>query len=220
MLAWLTPDSSVADGVIHCRLLAIPTEYLPMVNGALGYLGEVWNWEQQGDITPDTAALAMQALIEGYYMSDGCRVGTIFPYISQAAPDGSLPLDGSTFDDDDYPLLAAALDATFDNGDGTFTLPDLRGRSILGAGAGAGLSVRSVGDVGGAEVHQLTVTEMPSHNHSYLPPAINPDVEGPGIPDIGATIIGPLTSTGSNGGDGSHNNMHPFVALNHAVWYR
>lgn len=220
MLAWLTPDSSAADGVIHCRRLAIPTEYLPIVAGALDMLTNSYNWEAFGDYSPDDAIADMLAMIEDFHMSEGCRIGTLFNHLSASTPDGALACDGSTYNDLDYPALAALIAPAFDNGDGTFTLPDLRGRSVLGAGAGAGLTNRSVGDTGGVEEHALAINEMPRHHHSYLPPALNPDVEGPGIPDIGATILGPLSTTGQSGGYDPHENMPPFLALNAAVWHR
>lgn len=47
------------------------------------------------------------------------------------------------------------------------TSPDLRGRFIIGAGAGAsGLTSRNVGETGGTETQSLTVNQMPAHNHN------------------------------------------------------
>ncbi|WP_420568173.1 phage tail protein [Thalassovita sp.] len=60
-----------------------------------------------------------------------------------------------------------SLYGTYYGGDGrtTFALPDLRGRSIVHQGTGAGLSPYSIGQRGGTETHTMSVTEMPSHNH-------------------------------------------------------
>lgn len=44
--------------------------------------------------------------------------------------------------------------------------PDLNGRVIIGAGEGNGLTPRTVGAKGGTEKHQLTLEEMPKHNHT------------------------------------------------------
>jgi hypothetical protein len=46
------------------------------------------------------------------------------------------------------------------------TLPLFGGRSILSAGTTAGTTGRLLGQYGGEETHQLTVTELASHRHS------------------------------------------------------
>jgi len=46
------------------------------------------------------------------------------------------------------------------------TTPDLRGRFILGAGAGPGLTPRTLAQRGGVEAHALAEAEMPAHSHS------------------------------------------------------
>ena len=54
--------------------------------------------------------------------------------------------------------------------DGQAGRPDLRGRFVLGAGTGSGLSARALNDQGGEERHKLTVDEMPSHAHAVSDP--------------------------------------------------
>ncbi len=54
--------------------------------------------------------------------------------------------------------------------DGQSGTPDLRGRFVLGAGNGAGLSKRTAGQTGGEEGHVLSVAEMPSHGHGVNDP--------------------------------------------------
>ena len=54
--------------------------------------------------------------------------------------------------------------------DGNNGTPNLQGRFILAAGAGSGLTQRVVGQAGGEEKHQLTVREMPSHDHNVTDP--------------------------------------------------
>jgi microcystin-dependent protein len=51
------------------------------------------------------------------------------------------------------------------NGQTTFALPDLRGRTALHVGQGPGLSPYVLGQVGGTESVTLTVNQMPTHNH-------------------------------------------------------
>lgn len=57
---------------------------------------------------------------------------------------------------------------TIYGGDGrtTFALPDLRGRTVIGPGAGPGLSDNRQGSRGGTESVTLTTQNMPSHTHS------------------------------------------------------
>lgn len=52
--------------------------------------------------------------------------------------------------------------AICDGGNGT---PDLRGRFILGAGQGEGISNRPFNQKGGAETHTLNENEIPEHSH-------------------------------------------------------
>lgn len=63
--------------------------------------------------------------------------------------------------------LFSLLGTTY-GGDGrtTFALPDLRGRSIVGQGTGAGLSNIRQGQRSGAENVTLTTGTMPAHNHT------------------------------------------------------
>lgn len=52
------------------------------------------------------------------------------------------------------------------NGTTNFALPDLRGRSAVGAGQGPGLTPITLGQSGGTEQVTLTVTQLPPHTHS------------------------------------------------------
>src|SRR5919108_5956828 len=51
------------------------------------------------------------------------------------------------------------------NGQTTFALPNLQGRTALHVGQGPGLSSISQGESGGSEAHTLNVNEMPAHTH-------------------------------------------------------
>lgn len=97
-------------------------------------------------------------------------------------------------------------------------LPDLRGRGVVGAGTGSGLTARTFGQILGEENHVLSVSEMPTHNHGGTTGGANV-VSGPGGGTIGLLFGG--VAAGSDhthtipfqGGGGSHNNMQPSVAL-------
>jgi microcystin-dependent protein len=63
-------------------------------------------------------------------------------------------------------ILYSLLGTTY-GGDGvtTFALPDLRGRLPVHVGAGPGLGIVAVGEIGGVEQASLKVGQMPSHTH-------------------------------------------------------
>ena len=206
---YLTPDT--AAGLTACRRLIIPVELLGHVNAALLDLCADYRWDELGTMTVTEAVELCQEMFRGY-IEGSCMIGSVHPYAG-SLPSGVLACDGATHARVDYPLLYAMLDAAYITDADYFVTPDLRGRAVIGTGTGAGLTTRAMNDIGGEESHQLTAGEMPSHTHSYQPPAVNPDVEGPGIPDIGATVLGLPTVTGSAGSDQSHNNMQPYVAL-------
>lgn len=89
----------------------------------------------------------------------------------------------------------------------------LAGRTIIGAGAGEGLSVRKRGEFGGTETHTLTVAEMPSHTHDYI---FTTDWGTPRNTDKSEWEHGnrkPGEKTSPAGGDQPHNNMQPFHVL-------
>ena len=48
----------------------------------------------------------------------------------------------------------------------SYTAPDLRGRTVVAAGTGSGLTARTLGDVVGEEKHKLTEAELAAHRHT------------------------------------------------------
>lgn len=99
------------------------------------------------------------------------------------------------------------------------------GRTIIGAGGGAGLERRNLLDVGGAERVTLTIDEMPRHSHSLqmdemlwggkgsAPYADNRIANGTDL-DKEATFA-PSGQVLEAGGGQSHDNMPPWIALNY-----
>jgi microcystin-dependent protein len=64
--------------------------------------------------------------------------GTVKAFLLDAPPVGWLELNGATLSADDYPALFAQ-GFVADNGDGTFTLPDMRGGFLRGLDNGRGV---------------------------------------------------------------------------------
>lgn len=162
----------------------------------------------------------LQASLDGKMdanASVGVEPGTVQMFAGASAPTGWLICDGQAVSRSAYASLFAAISTTWGAGDGstTFNLPDMRGRSPVGAGQGAGLTNRSLGATGGEEIHTLTINEMPSHNHSYTYRNTSSAADGSkSFVGGSGTVSG---TTGSNGGNQAHNNMQPFAAINYII---
>lgn len=93
--------------------------------------------------------------------------GALCGFAGAGSPKGWLLADGSLKSRITYSRLFTAIGTVHGAGDGvtTFQLPDYRGRFMLGAGAGAGLTNRARGAAGGAESGIIAATHMPPHHH-------------------------------------------------------
>lgn len=67
------------------------------------------------------------------------------------------------------------------NGSTTFGLPDARGRTLIGTGAGPGLTPRLLAANGGFEQQTLAVANMPTHSHT-------PTISGGGVAITGGMM--------------------------------
>ena len=84
-------------------------------------------------------------------------------------PGSALRADGALLPIPPFVDLFSLVGTTY-GGDGIteFALPDVRGRCVVGTGTGIGLSPSSLGQQRGSETVQLTIAEMPFHNHTIL----------------------------------------------------
>lgn len=171
----------------------------------------------------------------GELLSNSTPVGEMRPFAGSSAPTGFLLCDGSAVSRTTYAALFAVVSTTYGVGDGstTFNVPDVRGRALIGAGQGTGLTNRALGATGGAETHALTAAEGPTHNHGVTDPEHVHSV--PLSSTAGGGTMPVVTSSGTanwssnsgtastgitvnnTGGGGSHNNMQPFLAVNYII---
>lgn len=126
--------------------------------------------------------------------------------------------------------LFALLGTTY-GGDGqsTFALPDFRGRVALSEGQSTTGSNYALGEVAGVPSVTLTVGQLPTHNHkvavlSTAGNQVSPvgqhmsvgthvgNVYGP--PKLGT---GPGPTLSNTGGNGPHDNIQPYLALNYII---
>jgi microcystin-dependent protein len=121
-------------------------------------------------------------------------------------------------------------------GDGTvtFALPNFVNRAPCNQGVGPGLSPRAVGEIFGENAVILDSSTMPAHNHQLEVYATRASTGKVGTPVAGAAITPPgqgkafipdgtpntilaPTVLMPSGGNGSHENRQPFLALNYSI---
>ena len=86
------------------------------------------------------------------------------------APRGWAEMNGQLLSISGNMALFALLGTTY-GGDGvtTFALPDMRGRVLIHAGQGPGLTNRDQGESAGSEQVTLNNGQLPAHNHTVTP---------------------------------------------------
>jgi len=126
--------------------------------------------------------------------------------------------------------------STFTIGANTYTLPNLCGKFVVGAGAGKNsgsplVSSYNIGNSGGEEAHRLTIDEIPAHQHDYdvVPSDIEPNYNNPNYGGVYKASDVEFATTYFSGGrfDDSpmdllnttnpHNNLPPYLALAYII---
>lgn len=149
------------------------------------------------------------------------------------APQGWAKCDGQLLQINQNQALFSLLGTIYGgNGTTTFGLPDLRGRVPMHAGSGPGLTPRSIGQRGGSETVNLTVNQLPSHNHaavihtnesegdSALPSGNFLAKSGTGgytsvFPD--SQLADSAVTVANAGGDQAHDTLQPYQAVNFII---
>ena len=139
------------------------------------------------------------------------------------APRGWALCNGQLMQINQNEFLFALLGTQY-GGDGetTFALPDLRGRAALHQGTAPGLSPRSVGKKGGAELVTLTTRQLPPHTHSQPAGGARTSNKPVGrAPAVGGAYDDPtakmMAPTGAAGNGEPHENMAPFLVVNFII---
>lgn len=135
-------------------------------------------------------------------------LGEIRMFGGNYAPRGWAFCNGQIMSISQNSPLFAILGVTYGgNGQSTFALPNMQGRTPMHWGTGAGLSPHSLGEMSGTETVTLLSTQMPAHNHQIL--AANE--EGNNFTPGGNTLAG---TTGSGGNANTYFNGSPNTNLN------
>lgn len=170
----------------------------------------------------------LETLVHALLVSGGdmaYSVGSVISHISNSPDTGWLLCDGAIYLKADYPELAALIPPStpeLDYDEEQFRVPQLCGRVIVGAGlAIGGIDSKVLGQIGGANTHDLALSEIPAHDHLTY----SANLYAPAASGAGAGLA--LNSAGSGfgdvetsvvGGGNPHNNMQPYQAL--FVWIR
>ena len=149
------------------------------------------------------------------------------------APVGWELCAGQLLDINQNAALFQLLGTTY-GGDGvsTFALPDLRGRSVMGAGQGPTVQNYVQGQLGGSEAVTLNASEIAGHSHALMAATSPASAADPGPTMVlGATPVGDevYSSAGANatlasgaitaapGGGTPHENRQPYTVVNYII---
>jgi microcystin-dependent protein len=144
------------------------------------------------------------------------------------APKGWAMCNGQSMPINQNQALFSLLGTTFGgNGQTTFLLPDLRGRVPLEPGTKGNTPTYGYGQVGGQEMHTLTIGEMPAHTHTALASSSGPAAPSPsnnfwanggqqlyvGSPNTAMAA----NAIANNGGGQAHENRSPYLVINFII---
>lgn len=147
-------------------------------------------------------------------------IGEIRMFAGTFAPRGWALCQGQILAISTNQALFSILGTTYGgNGTTNFALPNLQGRSPVGTGSGAGLTLITLGEIAGTENVSLTTGQLPSHAPgvavNVAVPAVTASTNVASAPSVTA-ILGPVTGGGRAGTlystDASDVTLKPFPA--------
>jgi microcystin-dependent protein len=156
-------------------------------------------------------------------------MGEVLMMAFNFAPKGWAQCNGQLLPINQNQALFALLGTTYGgNGQTTFALPDLRGRTPIHVGSGF-----NQGNRGGEETHTVTLNEMPTHPHLVSATSSPPDSSGGNTPGpakaLSSTSSGQLYGAAANsqpmspqmvgdaGGSQPHTNIMPYTVVGFCI---
>ncbi len=141
--------------------------------------------------------ITVEGLFPSRSLSTDSYLGSIDWFAGNFAPRGTRFAHGQLLPISQFSALFSILGTTY-GGDGrtTFALPDLRGRTPIHIGSGAGLDTVRLGEQGGMTTTLLTTNTLPFHSHNI-----------PGVPN---------TTVGIGAGQ-PFANEQPYLGVNYQI---
>lgn len=149
-----------------------PEQYIPLLLSAIeGFLLSRDVWEADDYSEARQYMNQLMVYVVEFMRFDIVRlpIGWIGEYGGATAPEKFLLCNGQAVSRSTYAALFAVIGTNYGAGNGTttFNVPDFRDRSPMMPGSGnmSGLGVQY-----GAAAHQLTIGQLPNHDHDYSDP--------------------------------------------------
>lgn len=225
---YITPPDVPTARISRCLSFPDSLEWEALVNGFLAMGTRIENWQQlSGGIEPEEAVAACVELLNEFFEAGECAVSPIVGegkmWFTDTPPDRWLLLDGTPASRAEYPELFALWGTQYGAGDGstTFDIPNLIGRSPIGAGfvIAPPMSI-GLGAAFGEYEHTLTIAEMPEHRHRVPKQSVTVNA-AVNVATPAARTDNPATphvETDLAGGGLPHNNVHPVWGVNFIVY--
>lgn len=218
--------------VVETRVITGVPSNTTSLNAVSGYETQTGLALARIDRPSGTSTVTQAQIIDLRVSALSSQIGDLKPFVGSSVNIGQNweLCDGTAVSRTGYPELFAMIGTTFGAGNGstTFNKPDFRGRVVVGAGQGTGLTNRVLGATGGEENHALTGAENGPHTHP-IPTATTTGSSGsihdnsgnvpaaaPSFPTLGTTTA----ATSSSGSGTPHNVMQPWAAANYLIRVR
>lgn len=150
---------------------AYTSRYLAPANG--NETGDVYMWDEFANVTPLRDFINnTQAKIKELETTANEHIGVVKMWAGSVdqIPEDYLLCDGRKLNgnrrDSPYLKLKKVLGVTLDD-NGDFTIPDLRGKFVLGCNI-EDTDCSTIGKTGGVKSFKLKMSNIPIHDHSYI----------------------------------------------------
>lgn len=147
------------------------------------------------------------------------NVGDISISSTSQVPFGWLLCSGQSISREKYPQLFSVLNTSYGSlDDESFNLPNFKGVTVVGLDT-TQEKFNILGKTGGTKTHKLLLTETPNHNHSIGNYSNVVSFNTSPLFAVDYYTGSGTTYTDYVGNDQVHNNLQPYIIVNHIIKY-